>query len=245
MMKTNLSTAGYKSNRPSEPTAAELALDRFETLVTDFYEKYRKKPSVVQSKEQKERLLQAEAEDLAFLKKKRIQLIAHAKAEELQLKLAAYTASNNTKTANELAAEKHHPTRMLANNLTAAGEPKPTRRHEPHHIIPGKGQYKLTDMRRIRLNLHMHKIGINAAENGVWLMNFAKNIDLNWESPNSPAHRSIHTSNYETWISTRFAAFETKMHVFKANLLQVKMNLKNGTHPPEILQSIDKNWKGV
>nr|WP_257575291.1 AHH domain-containing protein [Vibrio parahaemolyticus] len=51
----------------------------------------------------------------------------------------------------------------------------------------------------------MHRIGINAPQNGVWLMNYAKNVDLNWESPDSPAHRSIHTYNYESWIASKFS----------------------------------------
>ncbi len=43
-MKNSLSCVGKKSNRPSNPTATELAFDRFDQLVTDFYDKYCKSP---------------------------------------------------------------------------------------------------------------------------------------------------------------------------------------------------------
>ncbi len=53
-MKNSLSCVGKKSNRPSNPTAAaELAFDRFDQLVTDFYDKYRKSPPAGETKEQK------------------------------------------------------------------------------------------------------------------------------------------------------------------------------------------------
>ncbi|WP_341849108.1 AHH domain-containing protein [Vibrio parahaemolyticus] len=70
-------------------------------------------------------------------------------------------------------------------------------------IIPGKGRHRQADIETARIN--MHRIGINAPQNGVWLMNYAKNVDLNWESPDSPAHRSIHTYNYESWIASKFS----------------------------------------
>ncbi len=52
-MNNSLSCVGKKSNRPSNPTAAELAFDRFDQLVTDFYDKYRKSPPAGETKEQK------------------------------------------------------------------------------------------------------------------------------------------------------------------------------------------------
>ncbi len=243
-MKNNLSIVGRKSNRSSNPTAAELALDRFDLLVADFYNKYRADPPVSETKQQKAKRLQSEAQDLRFLKQKRIELIAHAKVEDLQAKLQDYTASNLKKKASELLLEKHHPTAMLANNLISSGEPKPTQNHEAHHVIPGIGRFRKAEMRAARLNLHMHKIGINAPVNGVWLMNYAKNMEFNWEAPKSPAHRSIHTFNYETWISSKFSKGIPSKQRFEANLFQVKMHLKNGTYPKEILASKKEDWKG-
>lgn len=40
-MQTGLSIAGRRSNRPANPSAAELALDRYDMLVKDFYAKKR------------------------------------------------------------------------------------------------------------------------------------------------------------------------------------------------------------
>ncbi len=243
-MKHNLSIVGRKTNRPSSPTAAELALDRFDALVDDFYSKYRVAPPVGETEQQRAKRLQFEAQDLRFLKKMRIELIAHARVEDMQAKLQSYSAENLKKNAKELFVEKHHPTTKLANNLTAAGEPKPTKNHEPHHIIPGSGRFRKAEMRAARLNLHMHKIGINAPVNGVWLTNYAKHTDFNWEAPKSPAHRSIHTFNYETWISSKFSkGIPSKQH-FEANLLRVKMELKSGTYPKEVLEAKNEVWKG-
>ncbi|MCS0313179.1 AHH domain-containing protein [Vibrio diabolicus] len=243
-MKHNLSIVGRKTNRPSNPTAAELALDRFDALVDDFYSKYRVAPPADETEQQRAKRLQFEAQDLRFLKKVRIELIAHARVEDMQAKLQSYSAENLKKNAKELFVEKHHPTTKLANNLTAAGEPKPTKNHEPHHIIPGSGRFRKAEMRAARLNLHMHKIGINAPVNGVWLTNYAKHTDFNWEAPKSPAHRSIHTFNYETWISSKFSkGIPSKQH-FEANLLRVKMELKSGTYPKEVLEAKNEVWKG-
>ncbi|HAS6252689.1 TPA: AHH domain-containing protein [Vibrio vulnificus] len=243
-MKHNLGLAIRKSSRPRNPTAAELALGRFDALVDDFYKKYRVKPLVGETKQQKAKRLQFEAQDLRFLKRLRIELIAHARVEDLQAKLQTYSAENLKKTAKDLLLEKHHPTAKLANNLTAAGEPKPTKNHEPHHIILGSGRFRKAEMRAARLNLHMHKIGINAPNNGVWLTNYAKNKAFNWEAPYYPVHRSIHTFNYETWISAKFSKGIPNKQRFEANLFQVKMDLKHETYPKELLEGKNELWKG-
>jgi len=93
-MNHNLILAIRKSSRPRNPTAAELALDRFDALVDDFYKKYRVKPLGGETKQQKAKRLQFEAQDLRFLKRLRIELIAHARVEDLQTKLQTYSAEN-------------------------------------------------------------------------------------------------------------------------------------------------------
>ncbi|AYO07816.1 MULTISPECIES: AHH domain-containing protein [Vibrio harveyi group] len=243
-MKNSLSCVGKKSNRPSNPTAAELAFDRFDQLVTDFYDKYRKSPPAGETKEQKTKRFFHEQRDYDFLKLKRRELIAHAQVRDLEEKLKSYTDKNLNKKPSELLSEKHHPTKKLANNLTAAGEPQPTLSHEAHHIIPGKGRHRQADIETARINMHMHRIGINAPQNGVWLMNYAKNVDLNWESPDSPAHRSIHTYNYESWIASKFSLIPLNKQLFEASLLQVKNHLKKGTYPKTILESKNEDWRG-
>ncbi|WP_250155920.1 hypothetical protein [Vibrio alginolyticus] len=93
-MKHNLSIVGRKTNRPRNPTAAELALDRFDALVDDFYSKYRVAPPASETEQQRAKRLQFEAQDLRFLKKMRIELIAHARVEDMQAKLQSYSAEN-------------------------------------------------------------------------------------------------------------------------------------------------------
>ncbi|HDY7701658.1 TPA: AHH domain-containing protein [Vibrio vulnificus] len=243
-MKHNLNIAGKKSNRPSKASAAELAFDRFDLLIADFYNKYRVSPPKGETAEQRAKRLYHEKRDYEFLKLKRRELIAHGQVRDLENKLQKYNDENLKKTTAQLLQERHHPTDRLSNNLTAAGEPKPTRSHEAHHIIPGKGQYRQADMEAARTNMHLHRIGINAPQNGVWLMNYAKNVGLNWESSESPAHRSLHTYNYETWISSKFSAAIPNKRLFESTLLQVKMHLKKGTYPKAILEGKNEDWRG-
>ncbi len=92
--------------------------------------------------------------------------------------------------------------------------------------------------------MHLHRVGINDPRNGVWLMNFLSNAKYNWADPQSPAHRSLHRYNYETWISTNFARKKVEKKHFEARLFQVKMNLKKGTYPEKVMGKKDKNWTG-
>ncbi len=93
-MQTSLSIVGKASRRPREASAAELALDRYDLLVADFYDKYRTAPLKNETKAQRDKRLAAEARDLKFLNLKRIELIAHARVEELEDKLESYTSEN-------------------------------------------------------------------------------------------------------------------------------------------------------
>ncbi|WP_231570801.1 hypothetical protein [Vibrio jasicida] len=56
-MQTSLSIVGKASKRPKEASAAELALDRYDLLVADFYEKYRTAPSKSETKAQRDKRL--------------------------------------------------------------------------------------------------------------------------------------------------------------------------------------------
>ncbi|CCO44476.1 hypothetical protein VIBNISOn1_1140002 [Vibrio nigripulchritudo SOn1] len=189
-------------------------------------------------------MLEAQQRDLDYLKMKRVQLIAHAKVAEMEASLEDYISGNQSKNEYELFKEKHHPTKKLAKNLTASGEPKPTVDHEAHHIVPGKGRYKQAAMESARLTLHMHQIGVNDPKNGVWLMNFKRNIDLNWADPKSPPHRSIHRYNYETWIQDNFSSATMTKQMVNASLIRIKSRLKDGSYPPKIMMKKDVNWKG-
>ena len=81
-------------------------------------------------------------------------------------------------------------------------------------------------MLQTRLNLHLHGVGINDPINGVWLINFEKNKEQNWDSPASPPHRKLHRYNYETWINTNFGNAATPKALFLNRLRTVKVKIK-------------------
>ncbi len=84
-----------------------------------------------------------------------------------------------------------NPSRKLARNLEKAGKLRPPG-HQAHHIVPdSEGRYEgAEEARRI---LEKFKIGINSAENGVWL-------------PGKPGigpgayHQGLHTKEYYRWV---------------------------------------------
>lgn len=153
-----------------------------------------------------------------------------------QERLQNYRDSNTLKSIQDLAAENHHPTARLAKNLAAIGEPKPTKFHEAHHIIPGKGKYQQVEMAICRLNLHAFGVGINDPLNGVWLRNFGSSEKDDWATPKAPSHRPLHTFNYETWVGSQFLNDNLPAPVFMSRLRSAKRKLKYGTHPPEIVE---------
>jgi len=162
----------------------------------------------------------------------------------LQRNLAAYRESSANASEDELLQEKHHPTKKLADNLTAVGEPKPTPMHEPHHIICGKGKYQQESLLLARLNLHSYGIGINDPYNGAWLINFTKNKDQDWATSEAPSHRQIHRYNYETWIATNFSGSNIPENLFLNRLKNMKVLIKTSNFPANVLGKKDESWKG-
>ena len=231
-----------KPERPNNPSPLELAIYNYEVKAREFHiEKAKIATDDEPASGKKLRILKSER-DWEHLRLERRKIAAHIMLQE---ELVEYRTSNKSKSVKELSKESHHPTGKLARNLTATGEPKPTVMHEPHHIIPGKGCHQKVEMAVARMNLHAHGIGINDPLNGVWLRNFAKNTPDDWATPDSPAHRPIHTYNYETWINERFSNDNLPESVFLSRLQTVKREIKSGTHPQKILQSKDTNWTGV
>lgn len=99
------------------------------------------------------------------IEKKRIESVSIA-----QSALEAYRATSSHSTRKALLEETHHTsniTNNLARFLFAVSEPKPTKYHEAHHIIPGTGRDNKQAVLRARLNLHMVGIGINDPHNGI------------------------------------------------------------------------------
>lgn len=172
--------------------------------------------------------------DWQHLKVERRKIAAHFK---LQTQLTQYRESCKQRTALELLAEKHHPTKNLAKNLAAVGEIQPTPFHEPHHIIPGKGKYAQAQIEVCRLNLHMFGYGINDPLNGVWLRNFEPNRPDDWATPLAPSHRPLHNKEYERWISGQFRNDNLPEEIFFNRLRTTKSKLKTGNLPDHIFVS--------
>ena len=225
--------------RPSNPSALELAIHRYEVECAKFHNK--RYACLPQDSKKAEAWIDQAIRDWQHLKVMRRQIVGHVTQQQ---SLAAYRAAAKNKMIEELYVEEHHPTERLAKHLSAAGEPKPTPEHEAHHIIPGKGRYRQDEIMNVRLNLHAYGIGINDPLNGAWLTNYKKNKEQNWESPNSPGHREIHRYNYETWIISRFMLDTLPEAVFINRLMDVKRRLRTGSHPANIMAKKNTIWSG-
>jgi len=96
--------------------------------------------------------------------------------------------------------EGHHPTSVLAKMLVADGQPKPSSRHSPHHIVPGRGKTKNAYLARVYI--HGFGIRINDPDNGVWLPMYKK-YTPHWSMPEAKGHLEYHTEGYEAWVARR------------------------------------------
>ncbi|SEA84645.1 AHH domain-containing protein [Alkalimonas amylolytica] len=219
--------------RPLNPSPLEMIIYLYEQKAHHFHHAKHQSASKSETSAQRAEREAKRTRDWKHLRLERRKIVAHIKLQE---SLAAYREESKTKNIRELVAEEHHPTKKLARNLRAAGEPKPTPIHEAHHIIPGSGKHRRELMLQSRLNLHGYGVGINDPLNGIWLRNFAKNTPDDWATPESPPHRPIHTYNYETWIAAMFSNDNLPESVFLSRLRTVKRKLKDGTFPPNILE---------
>lgn len=220
--------------RPSDPTPLEMAIYNYELKARDFHNTKNAQVSLNETAEDRAKRLLQRDQDWNHLRLERRKIAIQARQQE---ELEKYRTENREKSIKELSQEAHHPTQKLAKNLLAVGEPKPTTMHEPHHIIPGKGRHLKMLMVQCRLNLHAYGIGINDPTNGIWLRNFAKNKPDDWATPDSPSHRPLHTQKYEQWIADFFSNDNLPESVFTKRLSKVKRDLRNGTHPSNILNT--------
>ena len=222
-----------KPERPTNPTPLEMIIYNYELEARKFHNTRNKMAPVNESAEDKRARIAKRDRDWQHLRVERRKIAAHLK---LQTQLNLYREANKKRSAFELLAEDHHPTKKLARNLAAIGEAKPTTFHEPHHIIPGQGKYDQPIMEICRINLHTFGYGINDPVNGVWLRNFDKNKQDDWATPVAPSHRPIHTMKYESWISDQFLNDNLPEGIFINRLRSVKYMLKTGSHPDHILE---------
>ncbi len=239
-------------SRPDNPTPLELAIYLYEKSCASFHNNKNAIAPKNETQQQLNKRIEARDQDWKHLQLRKISISAQAKLEE---GLAEYRAESMSKSKIELQLEKHHPTDKLVDNLEAIGEVKPSVKHEPHHIVMGKGQYLISEMMRSRLALHSYGIGINDSINGVWLANYKKDSEewripesskedpRHWATPDSPTHRPMHGKNYELWI-TRTLRLNLSEKVFMTHLRNIKLKLRSGSFPKEILQSFDPSWSG-
>ena len=120
--------------RPQNPSPLEMAIYNYELKAKEFHNK-----RIAQKGLEGEELKKKMTRDFNHLQKEKERITAHAR---LQTELKEYREQNAGSTITQLKQEKHHPTQKLARHLAAIGEPKPTKLHEAHHIICGKGQYQ-------------------------------------------------------------------------------------------------------
>lgn len=232
-MQTN--RAYPKPERSDNPSPLEMAIYNFELKAKAYHDQ-----KLVNSSKNDKDILDKMKQDFEHLQKEKKRLLS---LYSMQESLSAYRKQNEDTTEDELAKEEHHPTTKLAKFLTAVGEPKPTRNHEAHHIICGKARHRQRLMAFARLSLHEHGIGINDPINGVWLCNTEKNKMEDWATPESVSHRRIHRYNYETWIGQAFASPENKSQ-FIGKLRTMKLRIKMGSMPDNVMKPKDINWTG-
>lgn len=228
---------------PKSATPLEMAIHDFEQKCDHHHSQTCSKPPSNETPKKRDQRLKEWNEARAFLDNERLKINTLASVEA---GLAKYRAELGILTSSErlekMRSEKHHPTKVLAKHMTAEGEPKPSMQHAAHHIIPGKGRWLQDRITDIRLNLHLSGVRINDPVNGVWLPD-AKKDKGHWATPEAPVHKSIHGTNYQTWLTARLSRIPAGP-IFKAKLNTIKVNISNGTYPVKIEQAKDASWNG-
>lgn len=161
-----------------------------------------------------------------------------AKLDNYQLQGRLATVGKRSEVArkqNELALEKHHPTKLLEKFMIASVNPKPSPYHSAHHIVPGKGKTVHANLARVRL--HRYGVRINDPDNGVWLPTYKK-YTPNWAMPSAKSHLEYHTLKYESWVKDRLQA-QINEPSLRRELRFIAKLLKNNQLPLEA----DRNRK--
>lgn len=190
-------------------------------------------------KDRKKRIAEWEAVR-EHLRKERTKLKSLAK---LHSELEDYRNEAKGKSEDDLLKEPHHPTKVLAKNLAAVDEPRPSPDHVAHHIIPGKGRWLQAAILDVRLTLHEFGIGINDPMNGIYLPD-KKEHRNHCTTPKAPVHKELHCWNYENWITANLPETLRKPSFIK-RLELIKRQLRDGNHPPEVVQKKDANWNPI
>lgn len=229
---------------PNQPTKSATPLERaiyeYQLKADEFHKK--ELASKTATGADKEQLLKEWREARVYLDQMRMKIDTLAALED---GLAKYRDEFGILDSEErllaMRSEKYHPTHVLRNNLIADSDPPPTPKHNPHHIVMGKGRWRKREMTRVRLKMFDVGIRINDSKNGVWL--HPDKCD-HWATPDSPIHNPLHGYNYETWVIGRLQ-LTLSNEEFERNLKGLKSALKTDTWPKKILEPKDANWSGV
>ena len=223
---------------PHELSPLDAAIERYREKAEAYY---REEKSLAKSLSRQQREVKLK-EAFRQLELERMRTEAYI---EVQAQLAEYQAfgrqsSNSSDGRAALRSEAHHPTKVLAKYMRAAGKPRPSDKHTPHHIVLGKGKTKAAGL--TRLHIHSYGIRINDPDNGVWLVKNRKDVP-HWSMPQAQSHLTIHTHNYETWIlrSVRVTRSEIALRQ-KLNMLADM--LQTGNQPKHVTLPPDDTWSG-
>lgn len=121
------------------------------------------------------------------------------------------------------------PSKLLATNMTAAGDPKPEGETEAHHIVAFKAQAAHASRRL----LFRWRIAINDKDNGVHLPAFRRSVVPSLRD--ALKHRPIHTDIYHMAVFRRLDTYArtgaTDTAVGREALRSIKKKILNGTFP--------------
>ena len=226
-------------DRPSNPSPLEMAFYNFQLKAKAFYDK-----KLIDAGSKDPKVIDKLNQDYQHLEKEKNRLAYIVTAQESLRKYREYNADKST-SARSMMKELHHPAAdKLGKYLTASGEPKPTVKHEAHHIIPGLGSKAMRPRLQLaRLTMHTHGIGVNDPMNGVWLYAKEDGKEFDWATPNASSHRKIHRYNYDRWVALTFRGNLDKLNF--VNLLnELKVRIKNGMMPSNVLMKKDESWDG-
>jgi hypothetical protein len=159
------------NSRPKTTNLLELAIYDFEQKAKKYHSDLAKNAPANETPEEKAARIEQRKADFAHLKSERtrIRQFAGIQASLEQYKKNNKKLSKTDQGIDALLNEAHHPTGNLNTCLAAIGEPKPSTRHDAHHIVMGSGRWRKAQMIDARLGLHLHGIGINDPRNGAWL----------------------------------------------------------------------------
>ncbi|WP_346836717.1 AHH domain-containing protein [Microbulbifer sp. SAOS-129_SWC] len=224
-----------------ELSPLERAIASFETKARDYHQNTAPKPSETpaqrakREKELKKALRHLEVEKLAALTQVQVQTQLHEYRAEL-MPTDGGTRRERVALREAMAAEKHHPTKVLARFMRADGRPQPSPRFSAHHIVQGKGRTEQAAFARIQL--HFFGIRINDPDNGVWMPR-TKADKGHWAMPKAAAHSEVHTFNYETWVSSSIQHVAGTV-AFRSKLVVIRNLLRDGLQPDYVTRSSDQ-----